>query len=71
MQNDTLSIYGWLPAYITLVMGVAIFLINIGAMNKKYILRPDKYNSTLGLQACRVERNVSVKTREIAFYKID
>ena len=31
-----LLIYGWLPAHITLVMGVAIFLINIGTINKKY-----------------------------------
>ena len=29
-----LLIYGWLPAHITLVMGVAIFLINIGAIKK-------------------------------------
>ena len=30
-----LLIYGWLPKHITLVMGAAIFLINIRAINKQ------------------------------------
>ena len=34
--KSTILIYGWLPAHIEMVMGVAIFLINIGKINKKY-----------------------------------
>ena len=45
-----LLIYGWLPAHITLVMGVAIFLINIGGISKKYFgiiksIHMHKFNS--------------------------
>ena len=39
--NRTLSIYGWMPAHITLVTGVFIVLVNIGKIFKfiKYLLK--------------------------------
>ena len=38
--------YGWLPAHITLVMGVAIFLINIENINKKILASLRAYTCT-------------------------
>ena len=45
--KGALHIYGWLPAHIALVMGVAFFLINIGKINKKYFdsINMHKFNS--------------------------
>ena len=41
-----LLIYGWLPAHTTIVMGVAIFLINIRTITEKYLALLRTYTCT-------------------------